>query len=92
MKAIELVKYKNITLNKLGEKAVAEGVHQGVTFTFKRNGELLWLGSDYWPSVNNRPVVDFTKLGRIQKLKFGGKIQSRRRFKKLIKELINASK
>ena len=92
MKASELIKYRNMTFKRRGETSIAEGVHQGVPFTFKRIDDLCWLGSDYWPSVNRLPVVDFTKAGRIQKLKFGGKIQSRRRFKKLIKELINASK
>ena len=92
MKASELFNRRNITLTRRCDGAFASGVHQSLCFDMESVGDLFSFKAKRWPSINGVVSVDFKKVGCISKLKFNGKIQSRRRFKKLIKELINASK
>ena len=92
MKASELFNHRNITLTRRRDVTVASGVHQALCFDMESVGDSLIFKAKRWPSINGVVSVDFKKVGRISRLNFNGKIQSRRRFKKLIKELVNASK
>lgn len=83
--------YKGIKFERVVSLASAIGIFQGMHFKFSKSDDI-YLMSVRGKKINSQPVNLCEGIGDLEKFNSKVKLQSRRRFRVLLKKLIKAAR